>query len=213
MPTPLRVLILEDEQSDAELMLHTLRRAGFEPIWQKAGTESEYLELLAPDLDVVLADYTLPQFNALHALRLLKERGLDIPFIVVTGTISEEVAVECMKEGAADYLLKDRLTRLGPAVIRALEEKGVRVGRRQAEERIRHQLERLAALRDIDLAITSSLDLRVTLGVLLDQVTERLRVDAAAVLLLNQHTQMLEFAAGRGFRTRGLSGSRLRLGE
>jgi len=72
-----------------------------------------YLAQLHADLDVILADYSLPQFDALRALRLLQERGLDIPFIIVSGTIGEELAVSAMKEGAADYLLKDRLARMG----------------------------------------------------------------------------------------------------
>jgi PAS domain S-box-containing protein len=86
---------------------------------------------------VILADYSLPLFDALHALHLLQARNLDVPFIVVTGSIGEEAAVECMKRGAADYLLKDRLTRLGPAVTHALEQKRLRDEKRQAEEALR----------------------------------------------------------------------------
>src|SRR6266850_7658495 len=124
--TPLRALILEDLQTDAELMLHELRRAGFDPNWKRVQSEGEFLANLAPDVDVILADYHLPMFDATRALELLQQRALDIPFIVVSGTITEESAVECMKRGASDYLLKDRLARLGPAVIRALEEKRLR---------------------------------------------------------------------------------------
>jgi CheY-like chemotaxis protein len=113
MATSLSVLILEDREADAELMLHELRRAGFKPRWQRVETEQDYLAHLTPTLDVILADYTLPQFDALRALHLLQKCGLDIPFIVITGSISEEVAVECMKQGAADYLLKDRLAAWG----------------------------------------------------------------------------------------------------
>ncbi len=120
MSVPLRVLILEDRPADAELMLHELRRAGFEPHWQRVETEADYLAHLHADLDVILADYALPQFNALRALALLQEHDLDIPCIVVTGAVSEEAAVECMKQGAADYLLKDRLARLGSAVAQRL---------------------------------------------------------------------------------------------
>ncbi len=142
MSAPLRVLILEDRPTDAELMLYELRRAGFEPAWQRVETEADYLAALDPTLDLILADYTLPQFDALRALHLLQERGLDIPFIVVTATVSEEAAVECMKEGAADYLLKDRLARLGPAVERALQEKRLRDEKRQAEIALRESEEK-----------------------------------------------------------------------
>jgi two-component sensor histidine kinase len=140
MPDQLRTLILEDRTADADLMLHELRRAGFEPEWQRVETEADFLTRLQPAPEVILADYHLPQFDAPAALRLLHERGLDIPFLVVTGSLSEEVAVDCIKQGAADYLLKDRLTRLGPAVRGALEQKRLRDEKRQAEEQIKASL-------------------------------------------------------------------------
>ena len=144
MATSLRVLILEDRSADAELMLHALRRAGYEPDWRRVETEPDYVAHLEPTLDVILADYNLPQFDALRALQLLQERNLDIPFIVVTGTIGEEAAVECIKQGAADYLLKDRLARLGSSVAHALEQKRLRDVQRQAEEALRRSLEETA---------------------------------------------------------------------
>src|SRR5262245_65329655 len=107
-PTYLNLLFLEDSAADAELVLRELRRAGFDPQAVRVETEQDYLAHLGPALDLILADYSLPQFDALLALHLLRERGLDIPFIIISGSISEEVAVECMKQGAADYLLKDR---------------------------------------------------------------------------------------------------------
>jgi len=137
MPTPLRVLILEDREADAELMVHALRRAGFAPHWQRVETEVDYLACLQANLDVILADYAMGEFNALQALTLLQKHGLDIPCIVVTGAVSEEAAVACMKRGAADYLLKDRLARLGPAVMQALAQKHLRSERLQAAEALR----------------------------------------------------------------------------
>ena len=133
MATPLRVLILEDQPVDAELTLHELRRADFAPEWVRVETEQDYLAHLDPALDLILADYTLPQFDAERALHLLQESGLDIPFIVVSGSVDEEVIVERMRQGATDYLLKDRLSRLGPAVRRALEEHRLRGEKRRAE--------------------------------------------------------------------------------
>ncbi|MGH7966528.1 MAG: ATP-binding protein, partial [Candidatus Binatia bacterium] len=129
-----------------ELILYELRRSGFTPDWQRVETAADYLARLHEGLDTILADYTLPQFDALRALHLLQERGLDIPFIVVTGTISEEAAVECMKQGAADYLLKDRLSRLGPALTRALQEKKLRDEKRRAEAALRESEERFRLL-------------------------------------------------------------------
>src|SRR3990170_4349624 len=146
MPTPLRVLILEDQPTDAELILHELRRAGFDPEWQRVETEAEYLAALHPALDIILSDYKLPQFDGLSAVRLLRARGLDLPFIPVAGTIGEEVAVSAMKEGADDYLLKDRLTRLGPAVKSALDQKRLRDERKQAEAALKESEEYFRSL-------------------------------------------------------------------
>lgn len=150
MPTPLRVLILEDNPADAELVLHELRRADFEPEWVRVETEGDFLAQLDTAPDIILADYSLPQFTALEAIHILKEqeerRGFSIPFIVVTGTVSEEAAVDCMKQGAADYLLKDRLSRLGQAVLRALAEKHAQEERRRAEQALRSSEERFRRL-------------------------------------------------------------------
>jgi PAS domain S-box-containing protein len=137
MTVPLRVLILEDRPADALLMVHELRRAGFDPVWQRVETEEDYVAHLQAHLDVILADYSLPQFNAMEALQLLQARGGDTPFVIVSATIGEELAVSAMKQGAADYLLKDRLARLGPAVARALQEVSERRARQQAEAALR----------------------------------------------------------------------------
>jgi two-component sensor histidine kinase/CheY-like chemotaxis protein len=124
--TLLRTLILEDRPEDAELMAHELRRSGFDPRWQRVETEPDFLAHLDPPPDVILADYSMPSMDAPRALKLLQERGLDVPFIVVSGTIDEDEAINMMRQGGADYLLKDRLGRLGPAVKRALMERDLR---------------------------------------------------------------------------------------
>ena len=121
MPRPLRVLIVEDNPADAELIVRELRRAGFSPDWSRVDTEAAYAAGLDPAFDIILSDFQLPQFSGLRALEVRRERGLEIPFIIVSGTIGEETAVAAMKQGAEDYLLKDRLGRLGPAVEQALE--------------------------------------------------------------------------------------------
>lgn len=133
----LKVLILEDRPADAELMALELRRSSFDPQWQRVETEPDFLAHLTPPPDVILADYTLPQLDARRALQLVQERRLKIPFIVVSGTIGEELAVTMMRLGAADYLLKDRLGRLGPAVKRALMENELRQEKIQAEDELR----------------------------------------------------------------------------
>jgi len=134
MSQPLRVLLLEDCQDDARVIIHELRRAGFEPTGERVQTESDFHAHLDPALDLILADYQLPQFDALRALRLLQELGTDVPVIVITGALGDEAAVECLKRGAADYLLKDRLARLGQAVMHVLDQKRRRDDQRRAEE-------------------------------------------------------------------------------
>ncbi len=117
----LHVLIVEDSPNDAELMVLELRRSGFDPVWERVDTESAYLAQLEQLPEIVLADYALPQFSGLRALQLLQQQGLGIPFIVVSGTIGEEATVAVMKQGVVDYVLKNHLGRLGPAVMRALQ--------------------------------------------------------------------------------------------
>jgi PAS domain S-box-containing protein len=134
---PLKVLMLEDQALDAELILDELRQAGFEPECLRVETRAEYLAELDPSLDLILDDFNLPQFDGLTALMLLQERSWDIPFILISGMIGEELAVTAMKHGAADYLLKDRLSRLGQAVAHALEARRLRNERRTALEELR----------------------------------------------------------------------------
>jgi len=139
----IRVLLLEDEKLDAEMIIRQLRQAKIEPEWKRVETESTFLAALdefAPDL--ILADYNLPQFDGLTALSLLRERGLDTPFILISGTVGEEIAVSAIKHGADDYLLKDRLVRLGFAVAHALESKQIRDERKQAEIELLNSEER-----------------------------------------------------------------------
>jgi signal transduction histidine kinase len=119
---PLVALILEDDSCDFEILEHALKQAGFRPDCRRVDREADFVAQLTPEIDVILSDYTLPGWNALRALELYRASRLEIPFIVVSGTIREDVAVECMRQGASDYLLKDRLARLGPAVTRAIDE-------------------------------------------------------------------------------------------
>ena len=141
-------MILEDNVSDAELMLYQLHRAGYDPDWKRVDNEKDFQVALNGDFQLILADYQLPQFDASLALSLLKKSDRDIPFIVVTGSISEEVAVEMMRQGASDYLLKDRLARLGQAVARVLEEHGVRLAQKETENALRESEARFRRLAD-----------------------------------------------------------------
>jgi PAS domain S-box-containing protein len=326
---PLHVLIVEDLEDDALLMARELERDGYSVQYLRVDTpESMARALESQSWDVVLSDHRMPKFSAPLALNEIKSHGLDLPFILVSGSIGEDQAVAIMKAGASDYLRKDQLGRLLPVVEREIREAGIRRAKADAEQalresealyrtlidtspnavlvtdldthirvanpqalkllgaesageligkrwldsfeplparflnrtlgtlrsagrvekveidlarpdgpditaelsgsllpssggpsdailfvlrdvtehkkderQIRQQLEKLAALRTIDAAITASLDLRVILMVILDELTSQLHVDAADILLLNPVSQTLGFSAGRGFRT------------
>ncbi len=146
--SPLRVLLAEDNALDAELVVRELRRAGFEPDWKRVDNEADFTASLHAGLDIILSDFEMPAFSGLRALDILKESGLEIPFIIVSGMIGEETAVAAMQQGAVDYLLKDRLVRLGPAVRHALEKGRMRLHRKQAEQALRASEERYRALFD-----------------------------------------------------------------
>lgn len=200
MATLLRTLLLEDSPLDAELLEHELRRSGFAPIGQRVDTEEDYLASLDPSLDVILADYNLPQFDALRALHLLQERKLEIPFIVVTGAIGEEKAVECVRQGAVDYLLKDRLTRLGEAVRQALQEKELRAEKRRAELALQSRAAQQAALARLGQLALSTSDLDTVIRQAAIQVARTLEVRFSEVLELVSDGGALLLRAGVGWR-------------
>ncbi|HPS79468.1 MAG TPA: response regulator, partial [Thermoanaerobaculaceae bacterium] len=138
MSEPLRVLIVEDAAEDAELATSTLRKAGVDLLWRRVETEGEFIAALADFLpDLILSDYSMPAFTGMAALELALARVPHIPFIVYTGSINEETAVECMKAGAWDYVLKDRMSRLPLAVRGALNLAETRLERSRAESDLR----------------------------------------------------------------------------
>lgn len=150
MPQALKVLIVEEDHAEAELLVRELRRAGFEPDWRRVDTEAEYLERLQDGLNLVLSNYHTPQFSGLRALELLQQGGLEVPFILVSDTEGEAVAVGAMRRGAADYLIKNQLARLGESVAHALESSRLRSERKrgqgllqESERRFREMLENL----------------------------------------------------------------------
>ncbi|WP_433056467.1 ATP-binding protein [Dactylosporangium sp. CS-033363] len=131
-----RVLLVEDSVSDAELLELELRRAGFAPDCRRVDTRDGFRAALhdgGGPPDVILADYTLPQFGALEALEVLGADGYDVPVIVISGALSEEACVDALRHGAVDYLLKDRLSRLGPAIEHALSQRRLLADRHRAE--------------------------------------------------------------------------------
>jgi signal transduction histidine kinase len=144
MNTPLRVLIVEDSEDDCLLILRELRKGGYEPLSERVETpEAMRASLRKGCWDLIISDYVLPRFSGLAALDLLKESNQDLPFIIVSGNIGEDIAVDAMRAGAHDYILKGNLTRLTPAVERELREVEVRRERRRAEEALKRSHEEL----------------------------------------------------------------------
>jgi two-component system cell cycle sensor histidine kinase/response regulator CckA len=150
MTARLRVLLVEDSESDAELAVRVLGKGGYDVSATRVETPDAMRAALDDGpWDVVIADYRLPRFDGPGALRVVQERGLDLPFLVVSGTVGEDVAVGMMKAGAHDYLMKDNLARLAPAVARELREAQTRRERREAEEANAYLLESLAAVNEL----------------------------------------------------------------
>lgn len=147
MKIPLKVLIVEDSKDDAELLLYALKQSGYQPSYalvQNASGMRSQLE--RQQWDLIVSDYVIPGFGGMSALQVLQDSGQEIPFIIVSGKIGEDVAVEALQAGAHDYLLKDRLTRLGPAIDRALKDASQKRKRKQAEQALRESEERYRRL-------------------------------------------------------------------
>src|SRR5215831_12120490 len=139
--------MLEDSATDAELSKHTLRRGGIHFVSVRVETEKDFIrELEERPPDLILSDYALPGFDGYSALNIAKQKCPNTPFIFVTGTMGEEVAIETLKNGATDYVLKHRLSRLVPSVHRAMREAQERSERRRAQEQLRESHEQLRAL-------------------------------------------------------------------
>lgn len=137
MNCPLNILIVEDDPLDAELIVERLRADGIDVEWRRVDSEKEFAECLEQNPQVVLSDFSLPAFDGMKALRMTRERDPDVPFIIVSGTIGEDRAVAAMQNGASDYIIKDRMGRLVPALKQALERSRMAMLQRQAEEAMR----------------------------------------------------------------------------
>jgi response regulator RpfG family c-di-GMP phosphodiesterase len=210
---PLRLLLVEDSPDDATFLVRELRKSGYDVQWRRVEARADLVAALGAETwDLVVSDFIIPGFGGLEALDVVHDQGLDLPFLMVSGKMDEETAVEAMRAGAHDYIVKGHWSRLGPAVHRELREARGRKARREAEQAQARHWRRLAALRAIDLAIMASSDLRVTLDVVLEKVQTELAVDAACVLKLNPSAQKLEVVTRRGFTTGALRHTHLRLG-
>ncbi len=148
LPKSLRLLIVEDSTDDAELMMVLLKKDGFKVDWKRVETAADFQASLKSAPDIILSDWSLPQFSGSRALQLLNESGLDIPFIIVSGSIGEEAAVLAIRNGAYDYLIKDRPERLAQAVRNALDHMKLEKSRKQALEKLFKSEERFRQVAD-----------------------------------------------------------------
>jgi PAS domain S-box-containing protein len=147
MANLLRVLVIEDSEADTELLLRELRRGGYAAEFQRADSEETMLAALdGKTWDIVIADYVVPGFGGMEALKLLRDRDMATPFLIVSGHIGEDIAVSAMKAGADDYLMKDRMARLVPAVERALAQAAIRCAHKRANEALCESEERFRQL-------------------------------------------------------------------
>jgi signal transduction histidine kinase/FixJ family two-component response regulator len=184
--TPLQVLIVEDSENDALLLDLELQRAGYDTVCHRVDTAADMTAALSRQRwDLIIADYLMPLFNGLAALALVREKGLDLPFIIVSGHITEDTAVAAMKAGAHDYVMKDKLARLGPAVERELREAEVRRQRRRIDEtlKVEHAITRI-------MANASSLE-EASPGIV-QLLIDGLEVDFGGLWILDEKRQVLE---------------------
>jgi PAS domain S-box-containing protein len=155
MTEPLRLLLVEDSEDDAQLLVRRLKIEGFAPEWERVEDASGFRAALdRGGWDLILADYALPRFSGLDALKIFSAAGLEIPFIIVSGTIGEEIAIAALKAGAADYIMKYRLARLAPSIRRAIDDARNRREKLRMDEALKESVRRWSATFD---SITDSI--------------------------------------------------------
>jgi PAS domain S-box-containing protein len=186
MGTPLRVLVAEDSENDARLLLHELKRAGYEADHLRVDSASAMSAALdSQGWDLVISDYHMPTFSGTAALALVRERQIEVPFIFVSGTIGEDVAVEAMRAGAQDYVMKGNLRRLGPAIQRELEEARTRRQRRRAEEAI-------AVQQSVTRVLAESSGMADAIPRILSTIGSSLQWDLGGLWMVNRDTGVLD---------------------
>ena len=199
---PLRVLIAEDSEDDARLLLRELQRAGFDPAYERVDSPTSMQAALDRQAwDLVIGDYSMPAFSGPAALALLRARDLDTPFIFVSGTIGEDVAVEAMKAGAQDFLTKGNLRRLIPAIERELRDAEVRRERRRAQTALLERARLAELTSDVGIALTQGTDLRAMLQLCAEALVRHLDVAFARIWTLDDAGRVLELQASAGMYT------------
>ncbi|HYI78238.1 MAG TPA: response regulator, partial [Chryseolinea sp.] len=193
MSEPLKILVLEDIQDDVGLIERELRKGGLRFETMRVDSKADFLEALrAYKADVILSDHSLPQFDSFEAIKLCRRLGVTIPFILVTGSVSEEFAVTSLKQGADDYVLKSNLIRLPNAIINALKQKQLEKERQESDKAIRDQNDELVKInRELDSFVYSvSHNLRAPLMSVLGLLNLAKMNDTREEL--NQYFEMME---------------------
>ena len=211
---PLNALVLEDCEDDALLVVRELEQQGFDVTWERSWTATTMKPLLdTKSWDVVLSDYRMPGFDAPAALQLLQQTSLDLPFIVVSGTVGEEAAVAAMKNGAHDYLMKGNLARLGSAIERELKDARVRREHRLSIDRIQHLNRVLRAVRNVNQLITQEKDRDRLLQGACEVLTEDRGYFSVWIALMDEKQRATAvFESGLGASFEAMAG-RLKRGE
>ena len=204
---PLRVLIVEDSEDDTILLLRELSKAGYRPHYRRVETAVEMNDALdSESWDIVISDHLMPNLSSLNALKLLHTRGLDLPFIIVSGQIGEEAAVDAMKAGANDYVIKGNLNRLVPAIQREIREAQVRRESLQCkaelstqeEELLRMHARHLAMLNNISRSLNEAKDFDSLLKKALDGVIKAMRYSSGVLFLQDGITREFKPVANNG---------------
>src|SRR5690348_4136833 len=202
MRMPLRVLIAEDSEDDARLVLRELERAGYQAAFERVDSPAAMAAALdRQSWDIVIGDYSMPAFSGPAALSLLRGRDLDTPFIFVSGTIGEDVAVEAMKAGAQDFLIKGNLRRLVPAIEREVGDAEVRRERRRAQTALLERARLAELTSEVGIALTQSGGLRAMLQVCAEALVRHLDVAFARIWTLDEASGILELQASAGMYT------------
>jgi two-component system, cell cycle sensor histidine kinase and response regulator CckA len=183
MEKTLRILNIEDSEDDSLLILDHLKANGYDVIWKRVDSAEAMKTALKENIwDIVLSDYQMPRFDGLKALSILKETGMDIPFIIISGTIGEDTAVEAMRSGANDYIMKDNLKRFIPTIERELHEAVERAARKHLEEQNRNYLHFLESMDRVNSVVQGTNNLEMVMRNILKTITSIFNCDRASLL-------------------------------
>jgi sigma-B regulation protein RsbU (phosphoserine phosphatase) len=220
MPKPLKVLIVNDSEDDALLLSLELKRGGFQVNYRRVDTERDMIKALKSEIwDLVISGYTMQNFSGLDALKVLKWQGVDLPFIVISDKVGEEIAVEAMKAGANDYILKDKLARLVPAVQLELQELELRSKERQVEKALKDSEEKyrlILAEEELSRAILDQAEQAIIVcdekGVII-RASEVAKIFCGANPILKSFEDVFPQCLGQGKIAEEFSLARIRAGE